>query len=61
MKNYPAKADIKVWERGWKEADRATKMSRAVEAYIYRGYSGLSPANPGDRYSEEYKGSRVIR
>jgi RHS repeat-associated protein len=59
MKNYPAKADIKVWERGWKEADRATKMSRAVEAYIHRGYSGLSPANPGDRYSEEYKGRRV--
>ncbi|MCI0558557.1 MAG: hypothetical protein MN733_08685, partial [Nitrososphaera sp.] len=58
MKNYPAKADIKVWERGWKEADRATKMSRAIETYIYRGYSGLSPNNPGNSYSEEYKGRR---
>jgi RHS repeat-associated protein len=53
LKSYPMHADIKVWERGWKGADRATRMANAVAEYVRRGYPG---ENPGARYSQEYKG-----
>lgn len=57
MKSYPSGADIKVWERGWREADRAVLMSKAVANYVGRGYPD---ANPGARYSQEYRGPHPV-
>jgi len=53
MRGYPQHADIKVWQRGWTQADVAVAIAR----YIQRGYPD---ANPGPRYSDEYQGPKKI-
>ena len=53
MKSYPSHSDLLAWQRGWKEAERVTRIAN----YVRAGYpNNPGPEKPGARYSEEYKG-----